>query len=267
MIRQAEISKMAYQLGLGEKTIEKDYILTWLLHAIAKSSFNSLLALKGGTAIKKIYVPDYRFSEDLDFTVLEQGIDNHDLRHLIEGLFPGLLREVNLQIVFDHLDEHQTGNLTLYLNYSGPLRSQIEKRKVKVDFSHDESLVFALLRKPIQSPYSDCRGQQDLLNVYSMEEILTEKIRSLITRSEPRDLFDVHYILNHQLADIKTVCGYCEPKFEAKNLQTSDVRTVLDRKYTIFKRNWVQSLRGQMAEIPDYDRVIRETKRILTSNF
>jgi len=258
---------MAYQLGLGEKTIEKDYILTWLLHALAKSSLNPLLAFKGGTAIKKIYVPDYRFSEDLDFTVLKQGIDNNDLRDLIEGLFPWLLREVNLQIVFDHLDEHQTGNLTLYLNYSGPLRSQIEKRKVKLDFSHDENVVFALRRKPILSPYSDCGGRHDLLNVYSMEEILTEKIRSLITRSEPRDLFDVHYILSSKLADIETVCGYCEPKFEAKNLKTSDLRTVLDRKYTVFKRNWDHNLRGQMAEIPEFDQVVRETKRILSSNF
>ena len=58
MIRQAEISKFAYQLGLGDKTIEKDYVLTWVLFAIAQSSFRTLLAFKGGTAIKKIYIPD-----------------------------------------------------------------------------------------------------------------------------------------------------------------------------------------------------------------
>jgi hypothetical protein len=31
MINPAEISKMAHRLGLGDKTIEKDYVLTWVL--------------------------------------------------------------------------------------------------------------------------------------------------------------------------------------------------------------------------------------------
>ena len=31
MIRPAEISKQAHQLGLGDKTIEKDSLLTWVL--------------------------------------------------------------------------------------------------------------------------------------------------------------------------------------------------------------------------------------------
>jgi predicted nucleotidyltransferase component of viral defense system len=51
MIRPAEISKLAHRLGLGDKTIEKDYILTWVLLAIAESPLNELLAFKGGTAI------------------------------------------------------------------------------------------------------------------------------------------------------------------------------------------------------------------------
>lgn len=59
MILTAEISKMAHQLGLGDKTIEKDYILTWVLNAIAVSPLHEFLAFKRGTAIKKIYVPDY----------------------------------------------------------------------------------------------------------------------------------------------------------------------------------------------------------------
>lgn len=79
MIRSAEISKLAHRLGLGDKTIEKDYVLTWVLLAITTSPLNDLLAFKGGTAIKKIYVPDYRFSEDLDFTLLLQNRANDEL--------------------------------------------------------------------------------------------------------------------------------------------------------------------------------------------
>jgi hypothetical protein len=44
MIRPAEISKLAHRLGLGDKTIEKDYVLTWVLLAIAASPLRDLLA-------------------------------------------------------------------------------------------------------------------------------------------------------------------------------------------------------------------------------
>lgn len=267
MIRRAEISKLAHQLGLGDKTIEKDYVLTWLLHAMTESPLKHKLVFKGGTAIKKIYVHDYRFSEDLDFTIRAPHLTHIALMGMVEALFPWLRQEVNLQLDFDRHDEHQTGNLTLYLNYIGPLQAQLDKRSIKIDFSFDESLVFPLAWKPIRSPYSDCGEQKGLMPVYSMEEILTEKLRSLITRSEPRDLFDVHFILSQRLADLDAVRFNCAPKFIAKNLQVSDLQMILDRKYSVFKRNWQQRLDGQMTEIPAYDRVIRETKRVLLGAF
>jgi uncharacterized protein len=267
MIRQAEISILAHQLGLGEKTIEKDYVLTWLLHSITKSPLVHNLAFKGGTAIKKIYVQDYRFSEDLDFTMLDPLLTSMQLMEKVKGLFPWLRQAVNLQMALERYEDHQTGNLTLYLNYIGPLQSQLEKRSLKVDFSFDENLAFPLMWKPIQSSYSDCGEHKGLLNVYSMEEILTEKLRSLITRSEPRDLFDVHHIISQRLADLDAVFFNCAPKFSTKNLELSDLRTILDRKYQVFKGKWHQRLDGQMTDIPEYDQVIRETKRVLMSAF
>jgi len=37
MIPPGEISRLAHRLKLGDKTIEKDYVLTWILLAIANS--------------------------------------------------------------------------------------------------------------------------------------------------------------------------------------------------------------------------------------
>jgi len=267
MIRQAEISKFAYQLGLGEKTIEKDYILTWVLGAISNSPLRSLLAFKGGTAIKKAYIPDYRFSEDLDFTLLEQKRDNSEIIRYFESLFPWLDREVNLQLAVDNFLEHTTGNITLYLNYAGPLQSQIDKRSLKIDISKDEDLVFPLENKPIISNYSDRSEQKDSLQVYSMKEITVEKLRSLLSRSEPRDLFDVHFILANKLVNPEEVSFYCPEKFSPKNLVVSDLRTVLERKREKFGQYWHQRLDGQMPEIPEFDTVVRETSRILSNNF
>ena len=53
MIPPSEIARLAHRLGLGDKIVEKDYVLTWVLLAIANSPLRDLLAFKGGTAIKR----------------------------------------------------------------------------------------------------------------------------------------------------------------------------------------------------------------------
>lgn len=267
MIRQAEISKLAHQLGLGERTIEKDYILTWVLFAIANSPIQPLLAFKGGTAIKKIYLPEYRYSEDLDFTLSEPNLTNQEVINAIEALFPWLAREVNLLLAVENFEEHQTGNITLNLNYSGPLQAQMEKRSLKIDISRDEKLVFPLENKAIISPYSDSSKQNGFLLVYSMKEIMIEKLRSLLSRTEPRDLFDVHYILTNQLVNIEEISFYCPEKFTPKNVVASDLHDIVDQKKNKFGQYWHQRLDGQMPEIPEFETVVRETSRILSTHF
>ncbi len=125
MIQPAEISKMAHRLRLGDKTIEKDYVLTWVLYAIAATPLRDLLAFKGGTAIKKTYIPDYRFSEDLDFTLLDTRWTNSKLLEAVEALFPWLVREANITLAIQRVEEHANGNPTLYLNYFGPLQGSL----------------------------------------------------------------------------------------------------------------------------------------------
>lgn len=268
MIPPAEISKLAHRLGLGDKTIEKDYVLTWVLHAIAESSFRRLLAFKGGTAIKKMYVPDYRYSEDLDFTILEPWRTNADLRTAVEGLFPWLAREANLTVAIGKVEEHpSSGNPTIYLNYVGPLQAALTSRSLKIDFSRDEELAFPAEERQIHSGYSDCQARQATLLVYSMKEIVIEKMRSLLTRTEPRDLYDVHYILTNRMVDVEDVSFHAPPKFKAKGLAIGDLRTILERRRATFQQLWARRLNGQMPEIPNLDDVIRETNRFLQRHF
>lgn len=127
MIQPGEIARLAHRLGLGDKTIEKDYVLTWTLLAIAESPLRNRLAFKGGTALKKVYVPDYRFSEDLDFTLLDD-ISNDGLTAALEPLFAWLRREVNITLAVRRVEIHQTGNPAIYLNYVGPLGGDLSSR-------------------------------------------------------------------------------------------------------------------------------------------
>jgi len=46
MIPPSEVARLAHRLGLGDKTIEQDYVLTWVLLAIANSPLRDRLAFK-----------------------------------------------------------------------------------------------------------------------------------------------------------------------------------------------------------------------------
>lgn len=262
MIPPSELARLAHRLRLGDKTIELDYVLTWVLLAIANSPLRDQLAFKGGTALKKIYEPDYRFSEDLDFTLIDD-MSNDDLLAATKALFPWLRREVNLVLDLRRVEVHQTGNPAIYLNYVGPLRGGLGSRFFKTDFTRDELLLFPLAEAPLQALYSDCRDRAETLLVYSPEEILVEKLCALLGRTEPRDLFDVHYMLAHQLVDLQAVSFRLSEKIAFKGLDLTGLVDVLLRKQDTLGRLWEPRLRGQMPDLPHLDTVIRETNRWL----
>ena len=59
------------RLGLPWEALERDYLLSWILAGIAQmEALKETLVFKGGTALKKCYFGDYRFSEDLDFSAV-----------------------------------------------------------------------------------------------------------------------------------------------------------------------------------------------------
>jgi hypothetical protein len=54
------------RLGIGWQTLERDYVLSWVLAGIYRlDALRDALIFKGGTALKKCYFGRYRFSEDL----------------------------------------------------------------------------------------------------------------------------------------------------------------------------------------------------------
>ena len=56
---------------VAQHVVEKDYALSYILAGIAmQPELRDSLIFKGGTALKKMFFGDYRFSEDLDFSVI-----------------------------------------------------------------------------------------------------------------------------------------------------------------------------------------------------
>ena len=58
------------RLGVPWEVLERDYLLSWVLAGISQvATLRGSLVFKGGTALKKCYFGDYRFSEDWIFRV------------------------------------------------------------------------------------------------------------------------------------------------------------------------------------------------------
>src|SRR5882762_3639343 len=80
MIDKREILEAASALGLLPNVVEKDYVLGWVLAGIhAHPELTNYWIFKGGTCLKKCYFETYRFSEDLDFTLLDGSHVNEAL--------------------------------------------------------------------------------------------------------------------------------------------------------------------------------------------
>ena len=112
MIKPVEIQQKARKVGVRDQQIEKDYMLSWILQGIAKhEELSKTIVFKGGTVLKKIYFDDFRFSEDLDFTLLNNEITNEQIFAWFKESFEYVLEEANIRLsTIDH-NEHDVARL------------------------------------------------------------------------------------------------------------------------------------------------------------
>jgi hypothetical protein len=152
VIPQRNISLLSNRLAAGggvrirEDVLERDYCLAWFLCCLAESDLKPVLAFKGGTALKRCYFGDYRFSEDLDFT-LQQPVPFEEIRARLERVYAAVHEQSSISFVFDREDPRQHANsYTFYLSYTGPFP---RGSNVKVDITINELVVFPLAERVI----------------------------------------------------------------------------------------------------------------------
>ncbi|HRH40296.1 MAG TPA: nucleotidyl transferase AbiEii/AbiGii toxin family protein, partial [Pyrinomonadaceae bacterium] len=122
MIRPKEIQQKAREAGVRDQQIEKDYILSWILKGIAEHEhLAKVLVFKGGTVLKKFYFEDYRFSEDLDFTLLDNSISNEQIFAWFGEVFEFIKEEANIPLEILDNNEYEDGGINFYISYTGPL--------------------------------------------------------------------------------------------------------------------------------------------------
>jgi len=163
---------------LDQDVIEKDYVLGWLLAGIANhAALNRTWIFKGGTCLRKCYYETFRFSEDLDFTVVDDGPEEpEELARIFVEIADWIREESGIALVLDERSFQRRRNrqdrptTQGRIAYQGP-NGNMNMPKVKVDLTSDELLVDRPMFRPIGHPYSD-RLPIDGVVTYSVTELL-----------------------------------------------------------------------------------------------
>jgi predicted nucleotidyltransferase component of viral defense system len=216
MIRDTELRAMARQKRLALDVIEKDYVLGWILFGIASSTISNSLAFKGGTALSKVHFPGkWRLSEDLDFTttdVTEMVV----LGTAVAYEVPQIVKKacgIEIELKGDILEHPDY--LRSKISYTGP----ISKNNIKIEIS-SEPFVGKVVRKSVPIMYD---YPQFSVNVYSLDNLLAEKMRALVERVKIRDYYDVWRLLKRQKFDKKKVKELFLQKCKSKGVEFKSV--------------------------------------------
>jgi predicted nucleotidyltransferase component of viral defense system len=262
MIKPGEIQTKARKVGVRDQQIEKDYILSWILQGIAQhDQLSKTIVFKGGTVLKKVYFEDYRFSEDLDFTLLNNEISNEQILEWFAEVFEYVRDEANIPLDIIDNNEHQDGGINFYISYVGPLGGVGANKKVKVDISRSETLVFEPMRGKAFLGYSD-QEEHELL-CYSLEEVLVEKMRSVMQRMQARDFYDLWYLLEIHEMEVDFYVEEFRAKCQSRELDPADFHHKLEKRLPQYKGRWQSSTADQIQDLPDFDEVAREVMRHL----
>jgi predicted nucleotidyltransferase component of viral defense system len=273
MIHQRNLSRLSNRLlreaggrRIPEAVVERDYCLSWFLVGLAQVPLGDVLCFKGGTAIKKCFVREYRFSEDLVFTRLREKVSAPEIRAGLEPVFTVVKAQSGVSFNFAGEEEVKQNTYTFYLTYEGPLPSGGGKQ-VKTDVTLAEHIVFDLQRRPVLRVYPE---YEDLpegahVQVYALEEIAVEKVLAVTdrARNEPRDVYDLWFLLTEGGVEVEVLPGAVRQKLAWREKAVPDIQEVLRAKEARYQRAWEERLAHQMAVLPGFEGVYRALRRIL----
>jgi predicted nucleotidyltransferase component of viral defense system len=143
MLKGRDVQAIAGKAKIRDTQIEKDYVLSWLLWGIAQSTLlYENLIFKGGTVLKKAYFEDYRFSEDLDFTLINSALADDQIMEAFRQILELVSEESGMPFNISEINKHQSGSIAFYIYFTGPLGGKVDGKSVKIDITRGEKLLF-----------------------------------------------------------------------------------------------------------------------------
>ena len=231
MIRKEVTGFIKEKTGINkDEFIEKDLILSqFLFHLSKEKYFFDNYAFKGGTCLIKCYLGYYRFSEDLDFTYINQkefeGKSMNQMRKLVSDkidkvaeILEKIAKPLGLRFKADkqNKDHFQFGGSNAFVTFKLWYKSNESDREnfIKLQINYIEKLNYAiqeikantLILKDFEKEFSSLFPEEFeslkpvKIKTYNLKEILIEKIRAILTRRgvKARDFIDVYKIIKSE---------------------------------------------------------------------
>ncbi len=259
MITRVDIVERIREWGLREDIIEKDHALGWLLWGIGTEP---LLAekwiFKGGTCLKKCYMETYRFSEDLDFSIIDGGPIEPQM---LDEIFPPMLVRIGEQSGNDFLARppvfrlRPSGRSVEGSIYYRGARQAPQEARIKLDLTAEETVVLPTERRPIFHPYPDPPAPSATIKCYSFIELFAEKIRAMGERSRPRDLYDIINLYWHPdlVVDPAALREALVRKCNAKSVPVPTLRILESSPFRAeLESEWSNMLAHQIPVLPPF---------------
>jgi len=260
--------------------VEKDYALSYLLAAIAATTgLGGQIVLKGGTALRKCYFPDYRFSEDLDYSTLRLG-QLTDIGHAMDE---AVRRMSNLLFERGPFEVRHEA-LTLKLPHPGEqaaflVRVQFPGQRqalcrLKVEITVDEPILLPVEERPVLHGFDE--ELLTVVGVYALAEIVAEKLRALLQSREHlnergwgasrvcRDYYDLWSVLRREGRLNGRIPDLARRKCEVRDVTFDSPEAFLaEELLAIARREWNQQLLLFVPNAPPAERVLAEVRPLI----
>lgn len=276
---KVRLQEARIKVGLPWEILERDYLLSWILAGISQvKDLRETLVFKGGTALKKCYFGDYRFSEDLDFSSLEGVPRGEEMEKAIKQACiqaEKLLDEVApVKIVSERYVEkepHPSGQEAFTIRAQFPWHRDLHTR-VMVETAVDETILKPIQEKMIIHDYGETLNSP--IKLYALEEIVAEKLRAILQhrerlerrgwgRSRARDYYDLWRIFGMYRAnlDLNDFLKFLRDKCSIKNVSFKGPQDFFPEIVVAHvEKTWEQWLGPLVPDLPPFKTVLRELR-------
>jgi predicted nucleotidyltransferase component of viral defense system len=260
MINYEDIKSIATEWNIAEQVVEKNYVIGWVLWGIGGDpDIGHKWIFKGGTCIKKCYLDTYRFSEDLDFTILPDApYKPEEIEPILNRIIKRVNEEsgINFSLKPIYLKQKDFPYYTEgRIYYQGP-RGTPTPASIKLDLVASEKVVHPPTLRKIAHNFPEDLPETAHAMCYTIEEIFAEKIRAMGERSAPRDLYDIIFLFRDGKAtfDHKLVRSILIAKCENKKVSLPTYDSIAKSPFIEeLKSEWANMLAHQLPSLPPFE--------------
>lgn len=283
MIPRREINTKAEAWQIPKTTVDKDWLLSHFVQVMfASEATKNALVFKGGTSLRKCYFENYRFSEDLDFTIVQEGFEmDHGVVSALckdtQGLSGAQLHIKSVESI--RAKDHIMGSKAIvpfwganHERNKAPAPTKRWNTSIKLEAIAFERMLFPVVNKDILHPYSDHALMTSKVPCYDLREVMSEKLRAFIQRSytAPRDYYDVWYLSqNHEFKWSEIKEAFLE-KMAFKDLDFEGTEQMINPKtIKTLKSHWGNNLGHHLPDgkLPDPATVVDDLQRLIKTIF